>query len=85
MKTKFQIQEQIDLLAATLGQSINLHCPENIAECSNIEGRKSALEWALVDEEEINKHINEIEDKLELLKSMVKNVAPSTSEEFHPW
>jgi len=80
MKTKLQIQEQIELLEAILGQSMNLHCQENIAECSSIEGQKSALEWALVDEEEINKHINEIEDKLELLKSMVKNAVPPKRE-----
>lgn len=80
MKTKFQIQEQIDLLEAILGQSINLHCQDNIAECSSIEGQKSALEWALIDEEEINKHIDDIENKLKLLKSMVKNVVPPKCE-----
>ena len=80
MKTKLQIQKQIDSLEGTLGQSINLYCQDNIAERSSIEGWKSALEWALVDEEEINKHINEIENKLELLKSMVKNAVPPKRE-----
>lgn len=80
MKTKFQIEKEISGLEAALNQSINLHCPENVGECSKTEGWKEALEWVLADEGEINKQIKEIENKLALLKATVKNVIPKCEE-----
>lgn len=88
MRTKYEIEEKLNNINISLGQSLNLaggyarareamkqrsYDDQTLLDGANVDGQKETLEWVLADKNEINNRIEKIESELRSLKSTIRN------------